>query len=70
MIRKTVATALALATISGSALVATTGASQAGYYGSYGGYRTYYDYQPSCYFKRVRVQSYYGWTWKKVRVCY
>lgn len=70
MFRKSLAAALTVATISGSALVAGTSVSQAGYYGGYSGYRGHYDYQPTCYYKRVRVHGYYGWTWKKVRVCH
>ena len=71
MFRKTLAAALTVATLTGSALFASTTASQAGYYG--GGYGGYYGggygggYH--CFYKKVKVHGYYGWHWKKIRVC-
>ena len=69
MIRKTLAAALTVATLTGSALFATTTASQAGYYG--GGYGGYYGggYVQHCFYKKVKVRGYYGWHWKRIRVC-
>ncbi len=83
MISKTIAGAVTAAIIAGSALVATTGASFAGgygYNGGYGGYgynhgynhrKSYHTgyYQPRCFYKKVKYHDYYGWHWKRVRVC-
>ena len=74
MFRKTLTAAIAVAAISGSALLATSTASQAGYYGGgygyNGGYHGGYSYAPSCFYKKVKVHGYYGWHWKRVRVCH
>lgn len=52
-------------------------AGAAGAYGPYGpygygpGYYAYGPgYGPGCYFQRQRVWDGYGWTWRRVRVCY
>ena len=73
MIRKTLSTALAVAVISGSAMFASTAQSSAGgYYGGgyYGGGYSNYYYQPVCHWKKIKVWGYYGYHWKKVRVCH
>ena len=72
---KTLATAsLALAALVGASLASTTSASAGGYgygythnYGYSSGYVS--TYEPVCYIKKIRVQTYYGWKIKKVRVC-
>ena len=74
MIRKTLTAALTFAVLSGSALVASTASSEAGYYGGGygGGYGGYYGggyggYH--CYTRKIRVYGYYGYHWKRIRVC-
>ncbi len=70
---KTLNTALAIAVLAGSAMFASASASQAGYYGGgYGGgygYNNHY-YQPSCFYKKIKVWGYYGYHWKTVKVCH
>jgi len=66
MFAKTLTAAIAVATISGSALFASSAPSQAGYYGY--GYQGGY-HQPKCYYKKIKVWDYYGWHWEKVQVC-
>jgi hypothetical protein len=42
---------------------------------AYGYHRDYYEtapvtyYEPTCFWKKVRVETYYGWKWKKVQIC-
>ena len=74
MIRKTVTTALTVAVLAGSAMFASTAASNAGgYYGGgyYGGGHGYgYGYAKHCFYKKVKVHGYYGWHWKRIKVCH
>ena len=74
MIRKTLTTILTVAAISSSAMFATATASNAGgYYGGYyGGYGKHYGwgYHKKCFYKKVKVHGYYGWHWKKIRICH
>ena len=69
--KKTLATALTVAVLAGSATFATTNASQAGYYGGhYGGYGYGYKFRRHCFYKKIKVWGYYGYHWKKIRVCH
>lgn len=81
MIRKSMTAALALSVLAGSALVATTAPSLAGgkhFHGHHKHHKIHrhvygygYGYHPGgCFIKKVKVHGYYGWHWKKVRVCY
>ena len=72
MFRKTLTAALAIAAISGSALLSTASASQAGYHGGYGyGHGYGYGYRGGyhCFTRKVKVHGYYGWHWKRIKVC-
>ena len=49
--------------------VETSQATQVGYYGGYyGGYG--YGYKHHCFWKKKRFWGYYGYYWKRVRICY
>ncbi len=65
--KKTLSTAVAVAVLSGSAMFATSSASQAHGYKHYG-YSNYY-YQPYCFYKKIKVWGYYGYHWKRIKVC-
>ncbi len=82
MFSKSAAAAVAIAVLSGSALVSTTATSQAGGYGynnhhgynnhgynNYGYKYSYNHYQPRCFWTKVKVHGYNGWHWEKVKVC-
>ena len=76
MIKTLTTASLALAALVGASLASTTSASAGGYGYGYGyssdyGYSSGYvtTYEPVCYIKKIRVQTYYGWKIKKVRVC-
>ena len=45
--------------------VETSQATQVGYYGGYG-----YGYKHHCFWKKKRFWGYYGYYWKRVRICY
>jgi hypothetical protein len=68
--KKTLATALTVAVLAGSAFATSTTQSQAGYYGGHYGGGYGYVYTPKCFWKKVKVHGYYGWHWKKIRVCH
>ena len=71
--KKTIAAALTVAVLATSATFATTNASQAGYYGGYHkgyGYGYGYKFRKHCYWKKIKVWGYYGYHWKKIRVCH
>ncbi len=68
--KKTLATALTVAVLAGSAFATSTTQSQAGYYGGHYGGGYGYVYAPKCFWKKVKVHGYYGWHWKKIRVCH
>ena len=68
--KKTVTAALAVAVLSASAMFATTAPSNAGYWGGYGYYKPYYGYKHHCYYKKVKVWGYYGYFWKRIKVCH
>ena len=69
MIRKTITAALAVAVISTSAMMVTATNSQAGGYYNGGGYGHVY-YPHHCYWKKIKVWGYYGYFWKKIKVCH
>lgn len=74
MFRKTLTAAVAVAVMSGAALFSTASASQAGYgyhggYGHHGGYHYHFKHKPY-YIKKIKVWTYHGYVWKKVRVYY
>lgn len=81
MFRKSAAAAIAIAVLSGSALVSTTVSSQAGNkhhqrhhnnHNNHNNYNYNYDYsyyQPHCFWKKVKVWDYHGYHWEKVQVC-
>ena len=66
--KKTIASALTVAVLAGSAMFASTSASQAGYYGGHYGYNNYYGGY-HCFYKKVKVWGYYGYHWKRIKVC-
>ncbi len=65
--KKTLSTAIAVAVLAGSAMLATSSVSQAHGYKHYG-YSNYY-YQPHCFYKKIKVWGYYGYHWKRIKVC-
>lgn len=67
-VRTTLAAALTVAVLASSAMFASTTPSLAG--GYYGGHYGGYVHQVHCYYKKVKVWTYYGWRWKHVKVCH
>lgn len=65
--KNTVAAALTIAVLAASAILATSAPSQAGYYGGHYGHN--HGYRHNCFYKRIKVWGYYGYHWKRVRVC-
>ena len=65
-VRKSALAAVAFAVVSASALVAPVTSAQASGYGYYSPSHGYYY---SCRWVKYRVWTYYGWQWKKRRVC-
>ena len=68
--KKTLATALTIAVLATSTIATSTTNSQAGYYGGRCGGGHGYVYAPKCYWQSIKVHGYYGWHWKKIRVCH
>jgi hypothetical protein len=68
-IRKTFAATLTAAILSSAALMGSVQTASAGYYGYNSGYSQYH-YTPTCFYKKVKVWGYYGYQWKRVRVCH
>lgn len=65
--KNTLAAVLTIAVLAASATLATTTPSRAGYYGGQYGYG--HGYRHKCFYKRIKVWGYYGYHWKRVRVC-
>jgi hypothetical protein len=82
MIRKTITTALTVAVLGASAMMATTVSSEAGFHGGKGHHNKHHNRHRHlghgyghdfgygyCYWKKIKVWDYYGFHWEKVRIC-